>query len=228
MSTQAPAQPPTARPALAPLQPCFALIRANRRAYFVLNLLFFGLVFLGFVVAGLDPSIQKALQSDLRSAFERGLLARVAIFYRSGNVPMAALVTFLVNSIVGAFGCITLPSFLIPFLGLVAGCYRAAVWGLALSPTNPGLLLVMIPHSLTPLLEGEAYVVAMFGSYLWGKWLIRPASAGLPNSRAAYSAGLRANLQLYRLVLLLLAVAAIYESIEVIGLMALAHLATGR
>ena len=96
-----------------------------------------------------------------------------------------------------------------------------------LSPTDPRLLLVMIPHSLTVLLEGEAYVVAMFGCYLWGKWLIRPASAGFPNSREAYHAGLRANLQLYRLVLVLLAVAALYEAIEVIGMMAIAHLGTG-
>jgi hypothetical protein len=121
-----------------------------------------------------------------------------------------------------------LPSLLIPFAGFVVGCYRAAIWGLSLSPTNPRLLLVMIPHSLTILLEGEAYVVAMFGCYIWGKWLIRPASAGFPSARDAYRAGLRANLQLYRLILILLAVAAVYEAIEVIGMMALARLVTGR
>jgi hypothetical protein len=137
-------------------------------------------------------------------------------------------VTFLVNAVIGAFACITLPSSLIPFSGFVVGCYRAALWGLSLSPTNPRMLLVMIPHSLTLLLEGEAYVVAMFGCYLWGKWLIRPAAAGFPNSREAYCAGLRANLQLYRLILVVLAVAAVYEAIEVIGMMALARLATGR
>ena len=45
---------------------------------------------------------------------------------------------------------------------------------------------------------------------------------------AAYRAGLRANLQLYRLILLLLPVAAVYEAIEVIGMTALARLATRR
>jgi hypothetical protein len=128
----------------------------------------------------------------------------------------------------GAFACVTLPSSLIPFSGFVIGSYRAAIWGLCLSPTSPRMLLAMIPHSLTLLLEGEAYVVAMFGCYLWGKWLIRPASAGFPNSREAYRAGLRANLQLYRLILLLLPVAAVYEAIEVIGMTALARLATRR
>ena len=54
------------------------------------------------------------------------------------------------------------------------------------------------------------------------------AGAGFSNSREAYRAGLRANLQLYRLILLLLAVAAVYEAIEVIGMMAVARLATGR
>jgi hypothetical protein len=44
----------------------------------------------------------------------------------------------------------------------------------------------------------------------------------------ARRAGLRANLQLYRPILLLLAVAAVYEAIEVIGMVALARIATGR
>jgi len=68
----------------------------------------------------------------------------------------------------------------------------------------------------------------MFGSYLWGKWLIRPASAGFRSGRDAYRAGLRANLQLYRLILILLVAAALYEAIEVIGMIALARLVTGR
>jgi hypothetical protein len=228
MSAQTPALPYAAHRAPASLEPCFALIRENGRAYFVLNLVYFGLVLLGFVVSALDPAIQKALQAAMRADFEHGLLARVADLYRSGNVPMAALVTFAVNAVIGAFAVITLPSFLIPFAGFVAGCYRAAVWGLTLSPTDPRMLLAMIPHSLTILLEGEAYVVAMFGCYLWGKWLIQPASAGFPGFREAYRAGLRANLQLYRLILLLLAVSAVYEAIEVIGLIALAHLVAGR
>jgi len=127
MSTQIPAPPPTARPARAPFQPCLALIRENRRPYFVLNLLFFGLVFFGFIVSALDLRIQRALLAALRADFKHGLLAQVAALYRSGNVPLAALVTFLVNAIIGAFASITLPSFLIPFSGLVVGCYRAAM-----------------------------------------------------------------------------------------------------
>jgi hypothetical protein len=228
MSIEAPAPPSTARPALAPLQSCFALIRENGGAYFGLNCLFFGLVFLGFMVSALDPPIQKALQAAVRAGLNHGILGRVADLYRSGNVPLAALATFLVNAVHGAFVCVTLPSCLIPFSGIVVGCVRAALWGLLLSPTNPKLLLVMIPHSVTLLLEGEAYVVAMFGCYLWGKWLIRPTSAVFSNSGEGYRAGLRANLQLYRLILILLAVAAVYESIEVIGIMALARMATGR
>jgi hypothetical protein len=228
MSAQAPAYPSTARPALSSLRPCFALIREHRRAYMAINFLFFGLVLLGFVVAALYPELQKTLQTSLAEAFSRGLLSRIAAVYRSGNIPLAALVTFVVNAVLGAFGFITLPSFLLPFAGLAAGCYRAAIWGVSLAPTSPGLMLVMIPHSVTLLLEGEAYVVAMFGSYLWGKWLIRPASASLQNRGEAYRAGLLANLQLYRLILILLAVAAVYEAVEVIGMMALAHVITRR
>ena len=227
MSAPAQTYSPTGRPALAAQQPSFALIRENRRPYLAINVLFFGLVFLGSVVSALAPRLQEALLGSLLAALNHGLLARVASLYRSGNVPLAAVATFLVNAILGALLCITLPSLLIPFSGLVFGCYRAAIWGLTLSPTNPRLLLVMIPHSLTILLEGEAYVVAMFGCYLWGKWLVRPTNSGFQSWHQGYCAGLRANLQLYRLILILLAVAAVYEAIEVIGMMALARLATG-
>jgi hypothetical protein len=103
MSVQASTRPSTGRPALAPLQPCFALIRDNPRPYLAINLLFFGLVFLGFVVSALDPRLQEALQAALGAGLNHGLLAWVASLYRSGNVPLAALATFLVNSVIGAF-----------------------------------------------------------------------------------------------------------------------------
>jgi hypothetical protein len=193
-----------------------SIIRANRRAYITVNAIFYGLILLGALISALVPSIQQSMLAALRSQFEGGsLLAIVARVYRSGNIALAALATFLVNSVAGAFGPITIPSALIPFAGFIIGFGRALLWGLLFSPADATLRFTMIPHTLTVLLEGQGYVLATFGCYLWGAWILRPAKAGYASRKEAYVAGLRANVRIYSLVLAVLAVAAVYEAIEV-------------
>jgi len=198
------------------------VIRANRRPYFAVNAGYYGLVLCGMIVASFAPGLQQQLMARMNSAFEAGMFRLVTEAYRSGNVPLAALLTFGVNSALGAFAVITLPSAVIPFAGCLMGCVRATMWGLMLSPTSPKLLLVMLPHSVVLLLEGQGYVLAAFGVYLWGKWILHPEGAGLATRGEGYLAGLRANLSLYWLILPVLAVSAVYEAVEVIGMMALA------
>jgi hypothetical protein len=195
------------------------IIGANRRPYIVINIVYYGLVLCAMIVAALYPALQHTLLASLQAQFQtNSLLAKVAKVYTSGNIPLAALVTFLVNSVLGAFASITLPSALIPFSGFLVGSYRPVIWGLLLSPTSHKLQLAMLPHSLTLLLEGQGYILAMFGSYLWGKWFLQPDKAGFATRKEGYLAGLRANVQLYSLILAVLAVAAVYEAIEVIAI----------
>jgi len=195
-------------------QRAIGLIRAHRRAYLAINAGYYGLVLGGMIVTALAPALQQRLLLHMRDAFHSGMLARVTEAYQSGNVARAALLTFLVNSALGAFAVITLPSALIPFAGCFTAAVRAVLWGVMLSPTSPTLLLVMLPHSLVLLLEGQGYVLAAFGAWLWARSYIDPAGGG-------YGAGLRACLRIYCLVLPVLAVAAVYEAVEVIGMSAL-------
>ena len=76
---------------------------------------------------------------------------------------------------------------------------------------QPGLL----PHALTVLLEGEAYVVAMLGVWLWWWPVLRT-----PGRRwQLWRDGLVLQVRIYSVVALLLAIAAIYEALEVILLL---------
>ncbi len=77
----------------------------------------------------------------------------------------------------------------------------------------------MLPRLLILLIEGQGYVLAIFGSYLWGRWVVHPGKAGFATRKAGYLAGFRANMQLYSPILATLAVSAVYEAIEVIGAM---------
>jgi hypothetical protein len=75
----------------------------------------------------------------------------------------------------------------------------------------------MLPHSLTILLEGEGYIVASFFALLILIYLFRKAEGRSVLFR--YSRALLMNVRGNLIVAIVLAVAAIYEAIEVIVLM---------
>jgi hypothetical protein len=138
-------------------------VKEFRRAYVVLNVVYYGLVIVGMIYVAFDPSLQQTLLGAASGAFTSGPLAAVGSAYSGGQVLRAVALTFVVNLIVGSIAFVTLPSLVIPFSGLLVGVYRAILWGLMLSPAAPELRLIMIPHSLTLILEGQAYILAMPG-----------------------------------------------------------------
>jgi hypothetical protein len=192
------------------------IIREFRRSYIVLNLVYYGLVICGMAYAASNPSLQQSLLDALRGAFSQGPLAPVAGAYSSGQVLLAIGFTFGVNLAIGSFLWITLPSLVLPFSGLLTGGFRAVLWGLLFSPSSPEMSLVMIPHSLTLILEGQAYILAMLAAYIQGRAFVWPATVDATGHGEGYWAGAKRSLRLYLLVAIVLAVSAVYEVVEVI------------
>jgi hypothetical protein len=198
---------------------CWGILRAHRRAYVALNVIYYGLVALAMIyVALINPDLQERLLSDVQTSLTEGPLAMVGDVYLGGNVIAAAAVTFLVNFMVGALLTITLPSLIVPFAGMALGVYRAVLWGLLLAPATSQLALVMIPHSLTLILEGQAYILAILASYVHGLAFLRPESVSVVGHRQGYLEGAKCTGRLYVLVVIVLAVAAAYEAVEVIAM----------
>lgn len=198
------------------------VVREHWRAYVTINVLYYGLVLAGMCVSFANPAIQEQFISAVGEELgPGGSLEYVTQAYSSGNVAMAAAVTFLVNLFLGSILVLTLPSLVIPFAGVAMGLYRAVLWGLLLAPQG-ALALVMIPHSVTLLLEGQGYVLAMLGAFAIGNGLIWPNAYGVTERGAGYWQGVKRCARLYVLVALVLAVAAVYEAVEVILMMNLA------
>ncbi len=198
------------------LRGAWGIVTDYRRPYLILNATYYGLVVLGMTyVAIVDPALQEQLLSTVEGAFAEGPLAAVGGAYLGGHVFAAAVLTFVVNLSVGSLLSLTLPSLIVPFSGLLVAAYRAVLWGLILAPTSTELALVMIPHSLTLLLEGQAYILSMLAVYVQGKAFLWPDSVGAANRSQGYVTGLKLSARLYLLVVLVLAVAAIYEALEV-------------
>ena len=198
-----------------------AVVRSHRRAYLWLNIGYYGLVGISMIVVTSYPGVQAALTTAVVESFSQGVLADVMTAYAGGNVPAAVALTFLVNFFLGSLVVLLLPSLLIPFGGVAIGGLRAVLWGLLLAPTTPELRLAMIPHFGTLLLEGQGYILAILAAWVLGRAFVSPASVGASSWLQGYGIGLKKALLLYVLVALVLAVAALYEALEVIYLVPL-------
>lgn len=191
-----------------------AILREQRRTYLTLNLLYYGMIVVGMVVAVFNLALQQSVLTSLGTAFTQGPLSAVGDAYLNAKVIEATTLTFLINLFIGSFATITLPSLIIPFSGLLMGAYRAILWGLIYSPTTPELQTIFLPHLGTLILEGQAYVLALLGVVIQGRGLLWPHTVGASTHRQGLAVGIRKTAQLYILVTVVLAVAAVYEVLE--------------
>lgn len=198
------------------IKSAWALVQENRRAYVVLNIVYYALVIVFMIYVAFNQPLQQSMLEEIGASFMTGPLSFVGQSYVNAQVFAAILFTFVVNLFVGSFGTITLPALIIPFSGILVGIYRAVLWGLILSPAHPDLRLIMIPHSLTLILEGQAYILTMLAAYIQGRAFLWPGTVGLERRGQGYLEGLKRTGKIYMLVVLTLLVAAIYEVIEVV------------
>jgi hypothetical protein len=189
---------------------------AHRRAFTTLALVYFGALFVGMGLAAIDPSLQRALVEAVGATFTAGPLSAVGSAYLNAELLQAIGLTFVVNLVVGSFLYITVPSLLFG-LGLMVGVLRAVLWGVLFAPFGGLFDLTILPHVLTIMVEGLAYVIAMLGVWLW--W--RPVFTRAGERGRAFVAGLKLQARIYVAVAFTLLVAAIYEALEIILLIPL-------
>lgn len=67
-------------------------------------------------------------------------------------------------------GSITLPTLIFPFAGVVVACIRALTWGCLFAPVRKED--VSLPHFVTVGLEGQAYVIASVGAWVFSMGLM--------------------------------------------------------
>jgi len=193
-----------------------AEIRKYKRLFLTVHLIYFGLVVLFMLVAYYLPELQVCLLAGVKSQVTDGSgpLAVAGKAYMSKNILRAAVTTFAINFTFGSLAVITLPSVILPGVGVLVAGFRALLWGLLLAPSFATLSGVMLPHSITLLLEGEAYVIAVFFGLLILVYLFRKAEG--PSLARRYGKALLMNIRGNLLIAIILAIAAIYEAIEVI------------
>jgi hypothetical protein len=191
------------------------IVQQHKRAFLMLNIVFFGLLVVVMVATVMYPELNESSRARNDPQLDMFPVKQAVEAYANGNVLAAASLTFLINLVVGSILCITVPSFVVPFFGVLFTTYRFLEWGFLFAPLGQDAV-AFIPHYVTLIVEGEAYVLAAFATWVHGRMFLQPQRYGLTSRWAGYKEGLLTTLRLYPLIALVLLVVAIYEAIEVI------------
>ena len=187
--------------------PALGIIRENSRAYLVANAATFGLFLVGFAVGLIFPQLaadqHAQLDEDGTTALVRSLI---------NNPWLFALTILGVNTVKMGVLTIVLPSMIVPFAGIALFAYWIYTTGVTLVPGTDIGWVALIPHTLTIIVEFEAYILLVLGVYLLGRSWVRPRSTGSDNRRGGYVLGLRQLGWLAQPAAVLLVVGAIYEA----------------
>lgn len=182
------------------------IIKENKKAFILMNAIFYGLLLLTMIVTAIFPDLQaKTIDNANQQLSAPWLESTVVAAYTNGNVGLAGIYTFLVNLILGTFLSMTLPSLVIPLRGLSWGIPRYFL-GMTFAPLNG--VTGLLPHYLTLLIEEQAYVIAMFAIVIQGRSFLFPRRIGLASRWNGYKQGLIQSAWLYLPVILLLVVGA--------------------
>jgi hypothetical protein len=199
------------------------IVRTNWRPYLAMNALVYGLCLVAFGLALAFPALTAAQVGSLEASGTLGLIRSLL-----SNVWLLAVVILGVNILTVGMLLILVPSMIVPFAGLVLLAYKAFTLGLTLAPHDEAGWVALIPHSLTWLIEFQAYALLALGAYLLGRSWLRPRTVGAETRRQGYVRGLRQVGWLALPALALLIIGAIYEAFSLIYLVGpLVHLVNG-
>ncbi|WP_226352888.1 MULTISPECIES: stage II sporulation protein M [unclassified Pseudonocardia] len=188
------------------------ILRSDPRGLTLLVVLIFGALLLGMGTGILFPGLE--LPTLVAGGVSDELVNTMIT-----NPWLFGTTILLINLFVAAVGGIVIPSLIVPFLGIpVITLYMFNV-GVSIAPTDATTATVLIPHSLTLLIELLGYAVVMFGAYQLGRGWIRPSYLGVDTRRRAYVIGLQRLAWLALPTIVVLVIGAYYEAFSVVYLL---------
>ncbi len=199
---------------LAVFRPAMRAAVEHPRLVFFMHLFLYGIFFVGSLSTLVYPFANVMIQEYVRHVFTDGGLGYVGEAYGSGNILRAAAATWLNNFIVQTAGLTMLLSVIVPMLGVLKTAASFAIAGLGMTPLWTGMPGVFVPHSITMVLELEAYIYACVAVCVFWGHLVHGIRAGRAGDAAHES--LMTLLSMTLLAGLLLAMAALYEAASLI------------
>ncbi|MEZ0359728.1 stage II sporulation protein M [Mycobacterium sp. SA01] len=185
----------------------FRIVADNARAYLVANVGVYGVLLVGFGLGLAFPHLSEAqhrrLQDDGTADLVQSLITNPWLF---------ALTILAVNTLRMGALTIVAPSLIVPFAGVALFAYWAVTTGMTLVPVTDIGWVALIPHTLTVVVELQAYLLMLLGVYLLGRGWVSPRTVGADSRRQGYLRGLQDLAWLALPALALLVVGAMYEA----------------
>ncbi len=192
------------------------IFRKDWKLYLACNVFLFGLFILGIIAGQAFPDVRVTLSDLTRQATSSGPISTASQTIESGNIPLATWQIFSHNYFVTVV-LAALPSLVFPPWILLLFGAQFLLFGIIFS--EPAVFMqpaVLIPLIGTILLEGEAYVIAIFATMRLVEAVIWPKRVGEEKRLNAYAHAVIDNAKLLVVVGIVLAVAALFEAASLV------------
>lgn len=192
----------------------FTLVGDRRRIFAFVNVALYGIFFATMLLALATPLASLRLATYVGREFAEGQLSYIGQAYQSGDIYLAAAATFAHNYLQATVLYTILPSLIIPFSGFLKNLVTFGMVGYVMAPQWVGSVGTLVYHSITMILEFEAYIVASFTVVMFPLLVIE----GMQRDSLADGArrGMRIIIGGTVLAGVMLALAALYEATTLI------------
>ncbi len=175
-----------------PLKGTIKIFKKDWRLLAGLNALYFCVTVIGAVIALMSPGLHLSMFS---------LIGPEADLSFSSSLIYALI--------------IVIPSIALPIWGPIIGASKFFIWGVAYIAPAPGgaSLTALLPQYVAMLLQGEAYIIAIFACVRQLAVALAAADRGFRRALKEYIKAAFDNVRLLVIVVLLLAAAALYQAL---------------
>jgi len=204
------ANPPT--PVIGPL---FSEIQQRNKLFHFVHTFFYAVFFINLFTALYYPETHRVIIYYITHVFSKGDLQYIGEAYKQGDILRAAITTFHNNFWVQTFlltFLISIPPFM---LGVFKSFISFAFAGYAMSPIWAGTAVRFTFHSITIVLELEAYILAVFAVALWTYYFWNAVFTRKQFRQKIYN-GFKVIISAIIVTGCILAIAGLYESITLI------------
>ncbi len=195
--------------------PLFSEIQQRHKLFRFVNTFFYAIFFINLFTALYEPETHRLIIYYISHVFSKGDLQYIGEAYQQGDVLRAAITTFYNNFWVQTF-LLTIVISLPPFmLGVLKSLISFAFAGFAMSPIWTGTAVRLTFHSITIVLELEAYILAVFAVILWTYYFWNAVFTRKQFREKIFS-GFRVIVSAIIISGCILAIAGLYEAITII------------
>lgn len=197
-----------------------AIMKREWRLLASLNALYLCVIVIGATMSLISPGLQHSMIEFTGSETISG---NAGIASGPGESMAAIALCFLRSFLINTLALITVPSIVLPLWAPIIGAARFFIWGVTyVSPLEgvPGMGR-LIPEYVAMLLEGEAYIIAIFAGVRQLAVALESASISLKWALKRYIDTVGENMGLLVIIAILLAIASVYQAIIMPLLMAM-------